>query len=377
MSKEDNFLERKFVKLKRTVTIVAIAPLFLALFASPVSANQVTNLGKCDRRGEVAVANGIEYKCSISGASLKWKKTGNKVTGGSTSTTADTTAYKNVTGKISIDGSSTVAPLTGVAAEAFQKISQTQITVGISGTGGGFSRFCKGETDISNASRSIKSSEAAECAKNGIKYTEMIVANDALTVVINTKNDWAACLTTSELKKIWDAGSKVTRWNQVRSSFPNSKLVLYGAGTDSGTFDYFTEAINGKAQQSRKDYNPTEDDNVTVNGVRRSSGAMGYYGLSYYLENTDINKAVKIDSGKGCVEPSAENVINGTYKPLGRPLFIYVKHSSVKSNAAMLPFLTYYKENLQTLAKKAQFVQLSTTQIATLNSELEILKKLV
>jgi phosphate transport system substrate-binding protein len=363
------------ISMKKLVTVVLGTALATSLLAAPAIANEVKNLAKCERRGEVAVAKGIEYKCSLSGKTLVWKKAGAASTG-ATSTGGNTATYANVSGKISIDGSSTVAPLTGVAAEAFQKVSRTQVTVGISGTGGGFTRFCKGETDISNASRPIKSTEAAECAKNGVKYTEMIVANDALTVVVNKSNTWAVCLTTAELKTIWNAGSTVTRWNQVRASFPSTKMVLYGAGTDSGTFDYFTEAINGKAQVSRKDYNPTEDDNVTVNGVRRSIGATGYYGLSYYLENTDVNKAVQIDSGKGCVTPSAANVINGTYAPLGRPLFVYVKHESVKSNSAIIPFMTYYKENLAALAKKAQFVALSTDQQKKLDSELEAIKKL-
>jgi phosphate transport system substrate-binding protein len=363
------------ISMKKLVTVVLGAALASSLLAAPAIASEVKNFAKCDRRGEVAVAKGIEYKCSISGGTLVWKKSGAATTAGA-ATGGNTTTYTNVSGKISIDGSSTVAPLTGVAAEAFQKISKTQITVGISGTGGGFSRFCKGETDISNASRPIKSTEAAECVKNGITYTEMVVANDALTVVINKNNSFAACLTTAELKKIWNVGSTVTRWNQVRSSFPALKMVLYGAGTDSGTFDYFTEAINGKSTVSRKDYNPTEDDNVTVNGVRRSQGATGYYGLSYYLENTDINKAVQIDSGKGCVAPSAANVINGTYTPLGRPLFVYVKNSAVKANPAILPFMTYYKENLAALAKKAQFVALSADQVKKLDSELDAIKKL-
>ena len=154
-------------------------------------------------------------------------------------------------------------------------------------------------------------------------------------------------------------------------------MALYGAGTDSGTFDYFTEVINGKAKASRTDYNPTEDDNVTVNGVKRASGGLGYYGLSYYLENTDINKGVQIDSGKGCVTASAENALNGTYTPLARPLFIYVKNSSAKSNAAMIPFLNYYDENLKTLATKAKFIQLNATQKSELDSKLAALRKLV
>lgn len=361
--------------LKKWLAITGVIAISSTLMVSVASANAVVNNGKCERRGEVAVSGGFEYKCSLVAATLKWKK-GAAVGSASSSTDGSNTKYVNVSGSISIDGSSTVAPLTGVAAEAFQKISKTKITVGISGTGGGFSRFCKGETDISNASRPIKSSEAEECKKNNVSYTEMIVANDALTVVVNKGNSWAACLTAAELKKIWEPDSKVTTWKQIRSSFPTTKFTLFGAGTDSGTFDYFTEAIMGKAGASRKDYNPTEDDNVTVNGVRRAYGGMGYYGLSYYLENQDINKAVAIDSGKGCVTPSAENVINGTYKPLGRPLFVYVKNSSAKSNAAMVPFLEYYKDNLVALAKKAQFVALSSSQTAKLESEFAAIKKL-
>lgn len=345
-----------------------------AIAATPKVAGEVKNNAKCDRRGEVAVKDKTEFKCQISGRNLLWKKVGAAAAAGAP--TGNSTAYANVSGKISIDGSSTVSPLTAVAAEAFQKVSKTQVTVGISGTGGGFTRFCKGETDISNASRPIKASEITECVKNGIKYTEVIVANDALTVVIHKSNTWATCMTIAELKKIWNAGSTVTRWSQVRSSFPAAKMVLYGAGTDSGTFDYFTEAINGKSAVSRKDYNPTEDDNVTVNGVRRSAGATGYYGLSYYLENSDINKAVEIDSGKGCVAPSAANVINGTYTPLGRPLFVYVKNDSAKSNPALLPFLDYYKENLVELAKKAQFIALSADQLKLQSDSLAALKKL-
>lgn len=370
------------ISMKKFAIAVLGAALSTSLLAAPAvaatpkkPAGEVKNLAPCERRGEVVVRDGVEFKCSISGGKLLWKK-GGKASVAGAATGVNTAVYANVSGKISIDGSSTVAPLTGVAAEDFQKVSKTQITVGISGTGGGFTRFCKGETDISNASRPIKAVEAADCAKNGIKYTEMIVANDALSVVINKANTWAFCLTTAEVKKIWNVGSTVTRWNQVRSSFPATKMVLYGAGTDSGTFDYFTEAINGKTGVSRKDYNPTEDDNVTVNGVRRSQGATGYYGLSYALENSDINKVVQIDSGKGCITPSAANVINGTYIPLGRPLFVYVKHESVKSNPAIIPFMTFYKENLVAIAKKAQFVALSAEQTKKLDSELDEIKKL-
>lgn len=367
--------------LKKIIAVTVTAVLASTLLATSANAStpkapaEVKPNGACDRRGAVADYDGREYKCSISGARLKWKPTGASATGGAGTTSSVDAKFANVSGSLIIDGSSTVSPLTAVAAEAFQKISKARITVGVSGTGGGFEKFCRGETDISNASRPIKASEIALCEKNGIKYTEQIVANDALSVVIHPRNSWAACLTTAELKKIWEPNSKVTTWKQVRPSFPTTKIVLYGAGTDSGTFDYFTEVINGKAGASRVDYNPTEDDNVTVNGVRRAAGGLGYYGLSYYLENKDINKAVKIDSGAGCVDASAENVFNGTYKPLGRPLFIYIANASAKKEA-MMPFLEYYGINLPTLAKKAQFIQLNATQKKAHDASYDALKKL-
>jgi len=291
--------------------------------------------------------------------------------------TLDVKKYANVSGTIKIDGSSTVAPLTGVAAEAFQKVSKTQITVGISGTGGGQTRFCKGELDMANASAAYSETQRKQCADAGIKFTELRVATDALTVVVNPKNTWAQCLTTAELKKIWEPGSKVQYWNQVRADFPRVKMPLFGAGTDSGTFEYFTEAINGKpSKRSRVDYTPTEDDNVTVNGVKRSTGAMGYYGLSYYLENTDINKAVQIDGGKGCAAPNLENVLNGTYVPLARPLFIYVNNDAVKSNPAIIPFLEFYAADLKNLAAKAKFLALTPAQTTKLAEDLAALAKL-
>jgi len=367
----------KFLKSAIAVALVVSllpAPAFAA--GKATNLDDVKNRAKCDRRGETVVGkDGFSYQCRIVGGGLKWIK-GEKASGaGSSTSSGDTSKYANVSGSIVIDGSSTVAPLTTVAAEAFQKVSKTRITVGISGTGGGFTRFCKGETDIQNASRPISAKEIDACRAAGVDYTELRLATDALTVVVNPKNTWATCLTTGELKKIWEPGSKIKYWNEVRSSFPRRKMDLYGAGTDSGTFDYFTEAINGKAKASRTDYNPTEDDNVTVNGVRRSTGGLGYYGLSYYLENKDINKSVAIDSGKGCVEATAENALNGSYTPLSRPLFIYVKNSSAKTNSAMLPFLTYYEENLKTLATTAKFIQLNPTQAATLDKALADLRK--
>jgi phosphate transport system substrate-binding protein len=371
-------LKGPLMRLRAIKSVVLALTMVASFVAAPAMASEVVNRGKCERRGEVVVGkDGFEYKCSIIGGGLKWVKGKKAASSGSTSSTSNDSKYANVSGKLTIDGSSTVAPLTTVAAEAFQKVSKTQITVGISGTGGGFTRFCKGETDVQNASRPISQKEIDACKAAGIEYTELRVATDALTVVINPRNSFASCLTTAELKKIWEPGSKIKYWNEVRSSFPKVKMALYGAGTDSGTFDYFTEAINGKAKASRTDYNPTEDDNVTVNGVKRASGGLGYYGLSYYLENTDINKAVQIDSGKGCVSPTAENALNGTYTPLARPLFIYVKNSAAKSNAALIPFLNYYDENLKALATKAKFIQLNPTQKADLDNKLAALRKLV
>jgi phosphate transport system substrate-binding protein len=349
------------MKRNSQIAIISTIVMAVSLIVAPSFANTkdspVVQFGVCGTRNAVAYdAKGKELKCSISGGGLKWKLTGGKLGAGATTSTStlDVKKYANVSGTIKIDGSSTVAPLTGVAAEAFQKVSKTQITVGISGTGGGQTRFCKGELDMANASSSYSEAQRKQCADAGIKFTELRVATDALTVVVNPKNTWAQCLTTAELKKIWEPGSKVQYWNQVRADFPRVKMPLFGAGTDSGTFEYFTEAINGKpAKRSRVDYTPTEDDNVTVNGVKRSTGAMGYYGLSYYLQNTDINQSVKIDGGKGCAAPNLENVLNGTYVPLARPLFIYVNNDAVKKNPAVIPFLEFYEADLTAPQTKA------------------------
>ena len=369
---------------KRILAMFTATGLALSLMSAPAFAKEadgpVTNLGKCSSRNKIAYdTKGIEYKCSIAGGGLKWKKTGGKQgAGASTSTsTIDTKKYANVSGSIKIDGSSTVAPLTGVAAEAFQKISKTQITVGISGTGGGQTRFCKGELDIANASAAYSATQRKQCEDAGIKFTELRLATDALSVVVNPKNTWAKCLTVAELKKIWEPGSKVNYWNQVRADFPRVKMPLFGAGTDSGTFEYFTEQINGRpAKRSRVDYTPTEDDNVTVNGVKRSTGALGYYGFSYYKENTDINKAIAIDGGKGCAEPSLENVLSGAYTPLARPLFIYVNNDQVKKNPAIIPFLEFYAADLKNLSEKAKFLPLTAEQTKKLEADLEALRKL-
>jgi phosphate transport system substrate-binding protein len=267
-------------------------------------------------------------------------------------------------GTIKIDGSSTVAPLSTAAAELFQQENPgVRVTVGTSGTGGGFEKFCAGETDISDASRPIKPDEEVPvCKKNGVKFEEIQVANDGLAVVTNKENDWANCLTVDQLKKIWDKGSDVNSWNQVDSSFPNEQMELFGAGTDSGTFDYFTEAINGEEGQSRSDYNATEDDNVTVRGVSGSKGALGYFGLSYYEQNQDQLKALQVDGGDGCVAPDQQTVQNGDYKPLSRPLFIYPSDKALR-RPEVKAFVEFYLDNQAKITEQALFVSMTEAQL--------------
>lgn len=286
-------------------------------------------------------------------------------TAAATATTAAAPAEK-LSGTIKIDGSSTVAPLMKVAAEDFQDANKdVTVTVGTSGTGGGFEKFCNGETDISNASRAIKDSEKEACAAKGITFTEMLIANDGLTVVLNKSNDFAKCLTVTQLKAIWNTDSKISNWKDVDPSFPDEKLVLFGAGTDSGTFDYFTEAINGKSKVSRTDYSPSEDDNVTVKGVEGAKGAMGYFGLSYFEENSSKLKALEIDGekGGGCVAPSLETVQAGTYVPLGRPLFVYISNTAAK-RPEVKAFADFYVANNKTIIEEALFVPLNADQLA-------------
>ena len=268
-------------------------------------------------------------------------------------------------GSITADGSSTVGPYAIAAAEGFQKKNPgARVTVGISGTGGGFERFCRGETDLANASRPMRDSEAIRCRDAGIKWVAFTVANDGLSVVVNRSNTWASCLTVAELKKIWEPGSKVDNWSQVREGFPNVPLKLFGAGTDSGTFDYFTEAIVGRARSSRSDYLATEDDNVVVTGVQGERGALGYFGFSYYEENKDKLKVVAIDSGKGggCVTPSIATVQANKYRPLSRPLFIYAKRDSFK-RPVVAGYLGYVFNNENAIAKGAGFIALTDRQL--------------
>ena len=291
--------------------------------------------------------------------------------GGQGDSSTDTAASGGgASGEVRVDGSSTVGPLSAAAGELFTATPEgagVNVTVGQSGTGGGFKKFCAGETDISDASRPIKDEEAAECTKNGVEYAEIPVANDALTLVVNKENDWAKCLTTEELKTIWapESEGKITNWNQVNPSFPDVKLELFGAGTDSGTFDYFTDAINGEEGASRTDYNPTEDDNVTVTGVEGTEGALGYFGYSYFEENASKLNAVSVDSGNGCVAPSAETAQDGSYTPLSRPLFIYPSKKSMASSPQVAAYVNFYVENDEAITEKALFIPLSDAQKTT------------
>jgi phosphate transport system substrate-binding protein len=269
-----------------------------------------------------------------------------------------------LSGTIQIDGSSTVAPLSEAAAELFQEEnSGVRVVVGTSGTGGGFEKFCAGETDISDASRPIKEEEAAICEQNGIAYEEITVANDGLAVVVNPENDWATCLTVEQLNAIWAPESTVANWNQVDPSFPDEPLTLFGPGTDSGTFDYFTDAINGEEGASRTDYQPSEDDNVIVQGVQGSPGAMGYFGLSYVQENEGAVKPIEVDGGDGCVAPSEETVLAGEYTPLGRELFIYLSDKALQ-RPEVVEFANFYIENDEAIADQALYIPLSPEQKA-------------
>ncbi|MDH6098939.1 PstS family phosphate ABC transporter substrate-binding protein [Anabaenopsis sp. FSS-46] len=264
---------------------------------------------------------------------------------------------------VQIDGSSTVFPVTEAVAEEFQKAQRgVRVTVGVSGTGGGFKKFCRGETDISGASRPILQKEMDECKAAGIRYIELPVAYDALTVVVSKQNNWVNNLTVAELKKIWEpaAQGKVNNWNQVRAGFPNASLKLFGPGADSGTFDYFTEAIVGKSKSSRGDFTASEDDNVLVQGVARDRNALGYFGFAYYSENTDKLKAVSING----VAPSVRTVENGTYNPLSRPIFIYVSSKSI-DKPEVKQFVDFYLKNGAKLSREVGYVGLPASAYTT------------
>ena len=276
-------------------------------------------------------------------------------------------------GQIRIDGSSTVYPLSAIAAEDFQIATPgIQVTVGSSGTGGGFEKFCRGETDANDASRPIKDSEIQACADNGIEYAQLTVAIDALTVVVNKDNDFANCLTTDQLAAIWGPDSTVSSWNEVDPSFPDEPLPLFGPGTDSGTFDYFTDVINGEEGVSRTDFTPSEDDNVIVQGVAGSKGGLGYFGFTYFEENADRLKALEIDSGAGCVAPSPETARDGSYTPLSRPLFVYPSVQSL-ADPIVAEFFQFYIDNDAEIAKAALYIPLSDTAQEQLVTDLAAL----
>ena len=269
---------------------------------------------------------------------------------------------------IKIDGSSTVYPITEAVAEDFQKSKKgaIKVTVGIAGTGGGFKKFCRGETDISDASRPILKQEMEVCKAAGVQYIEMPVAYDAMTVVVNPKNTWIKTMNVAELKKIWEpaAQGKITKWNQVNPAWPDLPIKLFGPGSDSGTFDYFTEAVVGKAKSSRGDYTASEDDNVLVQGVSSDKGALGYFGFAYYIENQKKLKAVAIDGGKGGIIPSAKVVEDGTYQPLSRPIFIYV-NAKAAEKPEVKEFVEFYMKNAVTLVREVKYFPLPAKAYTT------------
>ena len=268
----------------------------------------------------------------------------------------------DLSGKIRIDGSSTVAPFAQAAAEDFQGQNPgVKITVGTSGTGGGFEKFCAGETDISDASRPIKDDEEVPiCKKNGVTYKEVQVADDGIAVVTNPELK-VDCLTVEQLKKLWNEGSEVTKLSQIDPKLPDTELSLFGPGTDSGTFDFFTDAINGEEGVSRKDYQPSEDDNVLVQGVEGESGGLGYFGFSYYEQNQDKLNLVGVDAGSGCVKPAAKAIQSGEYKPLSRPLFMYPSEKALK-RPEVKAFMDYVVENYQPIAEASQIVPMNQSQ---------------
>jgi phosphate transport system substrate-binding protein len=268
----------------------------------------------------------------------------------------------DLSGKIRIDGSSTVAPLAQAAAEEFQaQYPDVRITVGTSGTGGGFEKFCAGETDISNASRPIKDDEEVPiCKKNTVTYKEVQVGNDGIAVVTNPELK-VDCMTVEQLKELWNDGSKVTKLSEIDPSLPDTELSLFGPGTDSGTFDYFTDVINGEEGVSRKDYQPSEDDNVLVQGVSGEAGGLGYFGFSYFEQNQDKLGLVGVDDGAGCVKPSTEAIQSGEYKPLSRPLFMYPSDKALKQ-PEVKAFMDFVVENYEAIAQAAQIVPMSQAQ---------------
>ena len=279
----------------------------------------------------------------------------------------------NLSGSIRIDGSSTVAPLTQAMAEGFNEENpDVDVTVGTSGTGGGFEKFCAGETDANDASEAIGDEEIAACQEGGVEYAELQIANDALTVVTNPENP-VSCMTVEQLRSVWEPKSNVNSWSQIQGLQPpyDESLDLYGPGSDSGTFGYFTEAIVGEEDAIRNDYNDVgEDDNATVTGVAGSPGGMGYFGYSFFNENQDQLKALEIDEGNGCVAPSVETVQDGTYAPLSRPLFVYPSRTALE-RPEFDAFLEYYLDNVNEIAEQVGFIGLTEEQLEESRTNLE------
>ena len=263
-----------------------------------------------------------------------------------------------LSGEVKIDGSSTVFPITEAVAEEFRAVyPDVKVPIGVSGTGGGFKKFAANETDISNASRPIKDGEAEAAKANGVEYIELLVAYDGLSVLVNPANTWVDSLTVEELQKIWGPDSTVKTWKDVRAEWPAEEIKLYAPGTDSGTFDYFTEEINGKSGAIRPDFIGSEDDNVLVQGIAGDKNALGFFGFAYYVENMDKLKGVKIDNGNGAVEPTFDTIKDGSYAPLSRPIFIYVKKASLE-RPEVKAFVTFYLETAKDILKEVGYVAL-------------------
>jgi phosphate transport system substrate-binding protein len=276
--------------------------------------------------------------------------------GGGTNNGGGGTTGGTLSGTVIGDGSSTVFPITQAVAEEFTaSYPEVQVSVGISGTGGGFEKFCNGETDIQDASRAIEQEEIDVCAQNGVEYVELLIALDGLSVMVNPANGFAECLTVEQLNEIWKPGSTIDNWSEVDPSFPDQPLTLYGAGTDSGTFDYFTDVINGEEGASRSDYTASEDDNVLVQGIAGDENALGYFGYAYYVQNSDKLKLVAIDGGNGCVRPEPATINDGSYAPLSRPLFVYVSKAAL-AKPEVVAFMDFYMERSQELVADVGYV---------------------
>ena len=275
---------------------------------------------------------------------------------------ADNGQTAELSGTIKVDGSSTVFPITEAVAEEFRSVQpKVKVTIGVSGTGGGFKKFSRGETNLSNASRPIKDKEKAACIENNISYLELEVAYDGLAVLVHPENDWVDSFTLEELKKIWEpaAQDKIMKWNQIRPEWPNEEIHLFGPGVASGTYDYFTEAVVGKSGSSRGDFTASEDDHVLVQGIAGDKYSLGFFGLAYYTENKDKLKLIGVNNGEEVVKPTIETVSNGSYKPLSRPLFIYVNSTSVKQ-PEVIEFVNFYIDNAGELSKDVGYIPLPT-----------------